>query len=112
MSGQLPSMKGDPTVHRLTQPREETIDVRVSGVVDKNVGMTILCQAKGLEYPFHHDKSVSCYEPRTSPRATFSGLTLQAISCTELISCCSNKSRHRVPGGDLLILLRYLALPD
>lgn len=34
------------TVHRLSQPSEETVDVGVSSVVNGNIGMTILCEIK------------------------------------------------------------------
>lgn len=37
------------TVHRLSQPSEETVDVRVSSVVNRDIGMTILCETKLLK---------------------------------------------------------------
>jgi hypothetical protein len=33
-------------VHRLSQTGEEAVDVRVSYVVDSDVGMAVLCEAK------------------------------------------------------------------
>lgn len=73
--------------------------------MDKDVGMTILCKGENISWPHSILASLpEVHKPRTSPRATFAGLILQAISYIQLISSCSNKSRHYFSGNRLISL--------
>jgi hypothetical protein len=93
-------------VHRFSQTGEEAVDVGVSSIVDSDIGMAVLCEAKMLEGPSRYRQVLfQAHEPRISPRATFSELILQASSCAQMISFCSDEPRHRIPEGDRLLLL-------
>jgi hypothetical protein len=73
------------TVHRISYPSEEAVDVRVFCVMDCDVGMAILCENKRLRWSVLSLASLfQVHEPRISPRATFSGLILQASSYRKL----------------------------
>jgi len=70
------------TMHRLTQAGEETVGMGISGVVDDNVCVAVLCEVKVRWFAQSPELPSEHYGPRTCPRATFSELILQASSCT------------------------------